>query len=86
MPSRRQAPARRLEFLLQQAHAVDVLAQAPPGLVARQGWLAHDQRAAERSSSSRMRCEMADGVTFSARAARSKLPSRITAAKAESAA
>ena len=35
-----------------------------------------------RSSSDLIRCDTADGVTFSATAARSKLPSRTTAASA----
>jgi hypothetical protein len=37
-----------------------------------------------RSSSCRMRCETADGVTLSTRAARSKLPSATTLASAAS--
>ncbi|MNN00315.1 hypothetical protein D3C81_1129020 [compost metagenome] len=57
-----------------------------PVSVARQGWSRITSAQPTRSSSRRMRWEMADGVTCSARAARSKLPSRTTAAKADKAA
>jgi hypothetical protein len=72
--------------LFKQAHAVDVLAQAPAGLGGLAGLLRTTSAQPTRSSSARMRCDTADGVTCSVSAARSKLPSRTTAARAASAA
>ncbi len=45
-PFRRQRRQRALQFLLEQPHAVDVLAQAPAGVGGAAGLAAHDQRAA----------------------------------------
>jgi len=53
-----------------------------PTSVATQGWPRTMRTVPTRSSSSLTRCDTADGVMNSARAARSKLPSRTTAATA----
>ena len=57
--------------------------RAPAG-VGRQGWPRRTSTVPTRSSSARTRCDTAEGVTPSAAAARSKLPSRTTAATAAS--
>jgi hypothetical protein len=81
-PSGARRGQRSLQLLFQQAHLVGVLAQAAAGLGGTQGWPRTTSAQPTRSSSSRTRCDTADGVTCSARAARSKLPSRTTAASA----
>ena len=55
-----------------------------PASVPEQGWPRSTSTWPTRSSSSLMRWETAEGVTCSLRAARSKLPSRTTAARASS--
>jgi hypothetical protein len=55
-----------------------------PVSVAWHGWLRTTPAQPTRSSSRRMRCDTADGVTCNARGARSKLPSGTTAASADS--
>ncbi len=55
-----------------------------PASVGTGGWLRTTSVAPTRSSSARIRCETAEGVTPSTAAARSKPPSRRTAARAAS--